>query len=90
MTIKAKHNYLVNLENENEGYSKSVKAILDYSKNNSKVYGTIAGIISTDEKYEYAIEIALGGFIQNIVVKDELIAKNLITYLIRQNYLKNL
>ena len=81
MTIKAKHNYLVNLENENEGYSKSVKAILDYSKNNSKVYGTIAGIISTDEKYEYAIEIALGGFIQNIVVKDELIAKNLITYL---------
>ena len=81
MTIKAKHNYLVNLENENEGYSKSVKAILDYSKNNSKVYGTIAGIISTDEKYEYAIEIALGGFIQNIVVEDELIAKNLITYL---------
>ena len=81
MTTRAKYNYLANLENENEGYSKSVKSILDYAKNNSKVYGTIAGIISTDEKYEYAIEIALGGFIQNIVVEDELIAKNLITYL---------
>ncbi len=81
MTAKAKYNYLENLENENEGYSKSVKAILDYSKNNPKVYGTIANLISTNEKYEYAIEIALGGFIQNIVVEDEIIAKNLITYL---------
>lgn len=81
MTVRAKHNYLVNLENENEGYSKSVKSILDYAKNNSKVHGTIANLISTDEKYEYAIEIALGGFIQNIVVEDEIIAKNLITYL---------
>ena len=81
MTAKAKLNYMVNLENENEGYSKSVKGILDYAKTNSKVHGTIANIISTDEKYEYAIEIALGGFIQNIVVEDELIAKNLITYL---------
>ncbi len=81
MTTKAKHNYLLNLENENEGYSKSVKSILDYAKTNSKVHGTIAGLISTDEKYEYAIEVALGGFIQNIVVEDEIIAKNLITYL---------
>ena len=81
MTAKAKYNYMVNLENENEGYSKSVKSILDYAKNNSKVYGTVANLISTDEKYEYAIEIALGGFIQNIVVEDDLIAKNLITYL---------
>lgn len=81
MTIKAKYNYLVNLENENEGYSKSVRSILDYAKTNSKVHGTIANIINTEEKYEYAIEIALGGFVQNIVVEDELIAKNLITYL---------
>ena len=48
MTARAKHNYLVNLENENEGYSKSVKSILDYAKNNSKVHGTIANLISTD------------------------------------------
>lgn len=81
MTAKAKYNYLVNLENENEGYSKSVKSILEYAKTNSKVHGTIANLISTEEKYEYAIEIALGGFIQNIVVEDEIIAKNLITYL---------
>lgn len=81
ITAKAKYNYLVNLENENEGYSKSVKSILGYAKSNSKVHGTIANLISTDEKYEYAIEVALGGFIQNVVVEDEIIAKNLITYL---------
>lgn len=81
MTAKAKYNYLLNLENENEGYSKSVKSILEYAKSNSKVHGTIANLISTEEKYEYAVEIALGGFVQNIVVEDEIIAKNLITYL---------
>jgi len=73
------------LENENEGYSKSVKSILGYAKRNYKVHGTIANLISTDEKYEYAIEVALGGFIQNVVVEDEIIAKNLITYL-NNNY----
>ena len=81
MTSRAKYNYLENLENENEGYSKSVKSILDYAKGNHTVYGTIANLISTEEKYEYAIEIALGGFIQNVVVEDENTAKNLISYL---------
>ena len=81
MTSRAKYNYLENLENENEGYSKSVKCVLDYAKGNNSVYGTIANLISTEEKYEYAIEIALGGFIQNVVVEDESIAKNLISYL---------
>ena len=81
MTSKAKYNYLENLENENEGYSKSVKSVLDYAKGNSKVHGTIANLISTDEKYEYAIEIALGGFIQNVVVEDEATAKSMISYL---------
>ena len=81
ITFRAKHNYLLNLENENEGYSKSVKSILDYAKNNSKVHGTIANLIKTEEKYEYAIEIALGGYVQNIIVENEIMAKNLITYL---------
>ena len=88
MTLKSKYTYLTNLENENEGYFKSVKEALDYSKKQGikNVYGTVASIISTDEKYEYAIEIALGGYIQNIVVETENEAKNIITYL-KQNSL---
>ena len=88
MTLKSKYTYLTNLENENEGYFKSVKEALDYSKKQGikNVYGTVASIISTDEKYEYAIEIALGGYIQNIVVETENEAKSIITYL-KQNSL---
>ncbi|MEG2310833.1 MAG: chromosome segregation protein SMC [Clostridia bacterium] len=81
MTLKSKLNYLINLDNENEGYHKSVKASLDFSKNNMSVYGTVASIISTDLKYETAIEIALGGFLQNIIVEDENHAKDIIEYL---------
>ncbi|MEG2348726.1 MAG: chromosome segregation protein SMC [Clostridia bacterium] len=83
MTLKSKYTYLTNLENENEGYFKSVKSVLDYSKSEkfSKVYGTVASLISTNEKYEYALEIALGGYLQNVVVEDEKEATNLITYL---------
>ena len=88
MTLKSKFTYLTNLENENEGYFKSVKEALDYSKKQGikNVYGTVASLISTDEKYEYAIEIALGGYIQNIVVETENEAKSIITYL-KQNSL---
>ena len=88
MTLKSKYTYLTNLENENEGYFKSVKEALEYSKKQGikNVYGTVASLISTDEKYEYAIEIALGGYIQNIVVETENEAKNIITYL-KQNSL---
>lgn len=83
MTLKSKYNYLTNLENENEGYYKSVKESLLYAKKNNmqNVYGTVASLISTEEKYEYAVEIALGGYMQNVVVNDEQTAKEIISYL---------
>ena len=81
MTSQSKLNYLINLEKENEGYQKSVKSAIEFSKNNPKVYGTLASLISTKEEYEYAIEIALGGYIQNIVVESENEAKEIIAYL---------
>ncbi len=83
MTLKSKYNYLQNLEKENEGYFKSVKSALDFANesNMKNVYGTVASLVSTEEKYEYAIEIALGGFLQNIVVQDDEDAKNIIEYL---------
>lgn len=88
MTAKSKFNYLNNLEHENEGYYKSVKSVLDYAKDNnmSKVYGTVASVISTSEKYEYALEIALGGYLQNVIVETDSEAKNLIEYLKESSY----
>lgn len=83
MILTSKLTYLKNLQNENEGYMKSVKSALDMAKQRGKttVYGTLANVISTKENLEYAIEIALGGYIQNIIVEEEQDAKELIGYL---------
>ena len=45
------------------------------------VYGTLASLITTSEKNEYAIEIALAGFMQNIICQREEDAKKIISYL---------
>lgn len=85
LETKSKLNYMLNLESESEGYTRSVKSIIDLSRRNSKytdhVFGTLASLISTDEKYEKAIEIAMGGYIQNIVVDKDVIAKDLVNFL---------
>ena len=90
LEIKSKINYLINLENENEGYIKSVKGIIEKAKKEGtygvNIYGTLASLITTDEKYEKAIEIALGGYVQNIVVETDKEAKEAISYL-KQNSL---
>ncbi len=80
-----RRNILVNLQADFEGYQYAVKRLLQESKNNSKlssaIKGVVGNIISVDEKFSLAIEIALGGSIQNIVTKDENDAKTLINYL---------
>ena len=82
---RSKLNYMLNLESESEGYTRSVKSILDLSRRNAlykgHVFGTLASLISTDEKYEKAIEIAMGGYVQNIVVDKDSVAKDLISFL---------
>jgi len=85
LEAKSKLGYMTNLENENAGYVSSVKAIIDLSKRNAnykdKVFGTMASIVSTEEKYEKAIEVALGGYLQNIVVDTDRSAKELVQFL---------
>ncbi len=88
MSMKSKFSYLTNLKNENEGYFKSVKSVLDHVKENNikNVYDTVATTINTDEKYEKAIEVALGNFLQNIIVETPEEAKHLIEYLKTNSY----
>lgn len=83
MSLSSKLTYLKNLEQENEGYQKSVRDAIEYSKSHNikNVYGTLASLISVNEKVEYAIEVALGGFMQNIVCQSENEAKQIINYL---------
>ena len=78
-------NILINLQADFEGYQFAVKRLLQESKKNSTlnsaIKGVIGNIINVDSKFQNAIEVALGGSIQNIVTKDEDDAKVLINYL---------
>ena len=78
-------NILSNLQADFEGYQFAVKRLLQDGKNNpqlnSAIKGVVGNIITVDSKFQTAIEIALGGSIQNIVTKDENDAKVLINYL---------
>ena len=82
----SKLHILEDMENDYDGYSKSVKVIMrsDETKKLS-LYGTVAGLMETDEKFALAIETALGGASQNIVVETEEDAKAAIAFLRRTN-----
>lgn len=88
-----KNNSTINLyksmENEYEGYFNSVKSILkavEADKGLKDGYiGLVAELFTVDKKYLKAIDIALGGASQNIVVEDDHAAKGLIGYLKRNN-----
>lgn len=74
---------LVDLENSMEGFAGSVKQILKASKQGrlSGIYGTVAQNISVDGQYALAVETALGGAMQNIIVENEDSAKRGIRFL---------
>ncbi len=77
---------MTEMHNEMEGFQLSVKKALAFSKDDLSVHGALARIISVDEKYETAIDMVLGGALQNIVTEDEHSAKRMIEYL-KQNRL---
>ncbi len=87
---ESRYKFLVETEREKEGYTKSVKLLLDAIERNSSlsrgVHGILANLIQVDKKYETAIEMTLGGTIQNIVTDSEEEAKRLVNYL-RENKL---
>ena len=81
--------FLIETEREKEGYNKSVKDLLIACESNPSlkrgIEGVLANIISTDSKYELAIEMALGASLQNIVTETEQDAKKMIEYLRKNN-----
>ena len=81
--------FLKETEKEKEGYTKSVKTLLlDCEKNNelaTGVEGVLSSLIEVDKKYETAIEMTLGGALQNIVTETEKDAKKLVEHLRKNN-----
>ena len=74
---------LKELENNMEGFSHSVKAVMGESKKGllRGICGPVSSLISVDKKYSVAVETALAAAIQNIVVETEADAKRAISYL---------
>lgn len=77
---------LQDLEQSMEGFSGSVKLIVKESKNGRLpgIHGPVSRLIKVDKKYSVAVEIALAGKIQNIVVDSEGNAKRAIALLKNQ------
>ncbi len=77
----------LNLKNRFEGYKDSVRRLLSIAKTNPDVskhlHGALADIVTTDQRYETAIETAISGAMQNIVTPSADDAKYLIEYLKR-------
>ncbi len=77
---------LTNIAERYEGYGNSVKKVMELKDSNPGIHGVVAELISTEKKFETAIETALGGNLQNIVTDNEATAKYLIEYLKHGKY----
>ena len=81
--------FLVETENEFEGYNKSVKDVLSKCKKDANfgknIIGSVASLMQVPSKYETAVEMALGASIQNIVTEKEEDAKRAIEFLKANN-----
>ncbi|MCM1494266.1 MAG: chromosome segregation protein SMC [Bacteroides sp.] len=83
---KAKAESLRNITERYDGYGNSIRRVMEQKKHTKGIIGVVADIISVPQKYEIAIETALGGSIQNIVTAEEGTAKRLIQYLKQNKY----
>ena len=77
---------LKNIAERYDGYGNSIRRIMERKDKEKGICGVVADLITTQQRYEIAIETALGGSIQNIVTEDEETAKRMIAYLKENRY----
>ena len=76
----SKLNVYIDMENHYEGFNRGVKEVLK-NKELKGIYGALGQVVTVPQKYEKAIEAALGAYMQNIITADENSAKAAINYL---------
>lgn len=67
------------MDENNEGFFKGVKEILNSGING--IDGVLISLIKFDEKFEKAVEAAIPGNLQDIIVEDKEVAKKCIALL---------
>ncbi|HOQ75653.1 MAG TPA: chromosome segregation protein SMC [Thermoclostridium sp.] len=88
-SLESRRKVLLDMEATMEGYSHSVKSVMNACRENREfgkgIYGALAQLINVKEEYETAVEVCLGGALQNIVTEDEYAAKRAIEFLKRNS-----
>ena len=86
-TIESRRNMLADMEKEYQGYSRAVRLVMqDHSRGTLRnIHGTVGSLLKTDDRYAAAIETALGGALQNIIVDSEEDGKAAINHLKRRD-----
>ena len=84
-SVKAKTKVFRAMERDFESYQKSVRMVMQESQRGAlrNVHGPVSKLIRTEDDYTVAIEIALGGAMQQIIVDTEQDAKAAISFLKR-------
>ena len=80
LSAETKLDSLKNMLERYEGYSDAIKQVMDNADKFNGIQGIVADLIKTEEKYEVAVEVAIGNAIQNIVTDNIDTAKNIINY----------
>ncbi|WP_206918316.1 chromosome segregation protein SMC [Alicyclobacillus suci] len=72
-TLSARHDLLRDLEEGYDGYALGVRTVMQQASRNrlSGIHGTVAELVRVPKDVELAVETALGGALQNIVVATE-------------------
>ncbi len=83
----SRYKTLQDMEKSLEGYNRSVKEVLHACHQSQEfsqgIHGALAQLITAEKRYETAIEMSLGGALQNIVTSTEEDAKKAIEFLKR-------
>ena len=76
---------LQELQRDYEGFSKAVRLVMQEARSGrlGRIYGPVSSLLRTQDAYTVAIETALGGAMQNIVVDSEADGKAAIRFLKR-------
>ena len=84
-SVKAKVKVFRAMERDYESFQKSVRLVMQEGDRGTlrNLHGPVSRLIRTDDAYTVAIEISLGGAMQQIVVDSEADAKAAISYLKR-------
>lgn len=83
---KSRKEMLEEMQQDYAGFFQGVKEILKARAKFPGIHGAVVELIQVPDRYETAMEIALGGAMQHIVVENEEVARKAIHYLKAHDY----